>query len=212
MLLNRVFGCLFVVTLASGIVYAQVSPKVAHTTHSPAVTRMETPAGLKVIFSNLGPTPTNAYNDTTGYYVIGPNNSVGFGEQWIALPFTPQGNAHATEIRAAIGIISGTSLVDIGLYSDSGGTVGTLLAGGSATTIPAFGSCCGIVTVSIPSTALAKGTQYWVVASSDDVNAPDFTGVFESSNQSTIAYNPALLGWFNFSGNVPAMSVRGTIP
>ena len=208
MMLKRSLGCLLVLTLASGILWAQNAPKVAHTKGSSAPSqRWNPPAGHSVIWTNLGPSFSNLYNDTTGYYVLGPSNSVGFGEQWIALPFTPSSNTTASVLVAAIGIESGTSLVDLGLYSDAGGTVGTLIASGHSTKIPAFGTCCGVVQVSIPATALTKGTQYWIAATSDDTNAPDFTGVFESSNQSTIAYNPALEGWFTFSGNVPAVAI-----
>jgi hypothetical protein len=60
--------------------------------------------------------------------------------------------------------------------------------------------------------SLTAGTQYWVGVQTDDTNAPGFTGVFESTNSSNIAYNPAEEGWFSFSGNVPAALVRGTIP
>src|SRR5947209_13156793 len=143
MVLKRALGFLFVMTLASGILWAQDAPKVAHTTRSAAVTpRNAPPAGYKVLFSNLTNSTTNTYNATTGYYVIGPNNSVGFGEQWIGLPFTPTWNGHATAIEVAVGMISGTSLVDVAIYSDNGGTVGTLLAAGSSQKIPAFGACC----------------------------------------------------------------------
>ena len=213
MKLKSLLGCSLVLTLASGMLWAQDAPKVAHTTRSPAVTKAAPPpAGYKVLFSNLSKSTTNLYNATTGYYVIGPNNSVGFGEQWIALPFTPTWNGHATAIEAAIGYISGASLVDLALYSDNGGAPGSLLAGGSSQNVPAFGSCCQLTYVSIPPTALNKNTQYWVVAATNDNMAPDFTGVFESTNEGTIAYDPQQLGWFTFSANVPAIAVTGTIP
>jgi hypothetical protein len=209
---KRSLVCLFALTLTSGILWAQKAPKAAHTTRSGVITPMRIPSNFKTIFSNLGPSVVNGYNATTGYYVLGPNNSVGLGEQWIALPFTPMYDSHVTLLSGAISIQSGTSLVDLALYSDNGGTVGTLIAGGSATKIPAFGTCCQLVNVSIPSTAVSKGTQYWIVATTDDVNGPDFTGVFDASNGSTISYNPQLIRWFNFSGNVPAAAVRGSIP
>lgn len=208
MMLKRSLACLFVLTLASGILWAQNAPKVAHTSRSNApAQRWNPPASHPVIWTNMGPSFSNLYNDTTGYYVLGPNNSVGLSEQWIGLPFTPSKNVSATELVAAIGIETGTSLVDVGLYSDSGGTVGTLIAGGHSTKIPLFGTCCGVVEVTIPSTALTAGTQYWIAATSDDTNAPDFTGVFESSNQSTIAGDVGQGGWFPFSGNVPAVAI-----
>src|SRR5271169_194457 len=100
--------CLFVVALACCTVFAQSErgPLVAHTTHSGAITpAKEAPASTVKIFSNLGPSPTNNYNDTTGYYVLGPTNSVGDGEQWIAVPFTPKANSTVTKLQMAIGSI-----------------------------------------------------------------------------------------------------------
>lgn len=208
MMLKRVLGCSLVLTLASGILWAQNAPKVAHTNRSNAPAQKWTPpAGHAAIYTNLGPTTSNLYNDTTGYYVLGPSNSVGLPEQWIGLQFTPRTNTSAGLLVAAVGIQSGTSRVDLGLYTDAGGTVGTLLAGGASTNIPVFGTCCGVVEVLIPATALTAGTPYWIAAVSDDTNAPDFTGVFQSTNQSNIAGDVGLGGWFPFSGNVPAVGV-----
>jgi len=210
MVVKRVLVCLFVLTLATGIVWAQ-GPKVAHTTHSGAITPFVPPPGTKVIFSNLGPSATDAYNDESGYYILGPKNSVGDDEQWIALPFTPTSNSTVTEITVAVGWISGGKAIIVGLYSDASGDVGSLLASNTSTNVPAFGTCCETVNVQITATAITAGTQYWVGVQPDDAHNPGFTGVFESSNSSTIAYNPAEEGWFTFSGNVPAVQVSGTI-
>jgi hypothetical protein len=214
MVLKRALSSLFVLTLTSGVALAQQSSlKVAHTVHSGArIAAKASPAALKVIFTNIGPTPTNAYNDTTGYYVLGPTNSVGLSEQAIGVPFTPRSNSHVTQLVVAVGWISGTKLVNVGLYSDSGGTVGTLLASGQSSAIPAFGSCCGLVGVTIPSTAVSFGTQYWIVASPDDTNAPDFTGVFQAANNGIIAGDVAEEGWFSFTTNTPAAAAKGTVP
>src|SRR5580658_7031899 len=100
-------------------------PKVAHTTHTGPVLPMNVPSTpLKTIFSNLGPSADDAYNDDTGYYVLGPKNSVGDGEQSIGLPFTPTANAHVSEISAAVGWISGGKAMTLGIYSDASGDVG----------------------------------------------------------------------------------------
>jgi hypothetical protein len=214
MVLKRALGSLFVLMLASGMLLAQNSRlKVAHTVHTGPVTPAQgTPSTLKVIFSNIGPTPSNAYNDTTGYYVLGPNNSVGLSEQAIGVPFTPKSNSHVTQLTVAVGWISGTKLVNVGLYSDAGGTVGAVLASGQSSAIPAFGSCCGLVSVTIPSTAVSFGTQYWIVATSDDTNAPDFTGVFQAANNGIIAGDVGQTGWFSFTTNTPAAAAKGTVP
>jgi hypothetical protein len=212
MVVKRALSCMFALTLASGMLWAQNGPKVAHTTHHGSITPGKAVPATAVIYTNMGPTLTNLYNDTTGYYVLGSANSLGDGEQWIALPFIPRVNGHVSSLSAPIGSISGTNAVILGLYSDSSGTVGTLLAQGETKNIPVFGECCGLATVSITSTAVTAGTQYWFVAQADDTNAPDFTGVFESANADTVAYNPAQEGWFTFSANVPAILVRGTTP
>jgi len=211
-MVKRALSFLFVMTLASGILVAQ-ELKSAHTARSSHVIATQAdPATLKTIYSNLGPTVTNNYNATTGYYVLGPTNSLALSEQWIALPFSPKANSHVTVLQAAIGYISGTQRVNLGLYSDNAGVVGTLLAQGHTTSMGAFGVCCQTANVHIASTAVTAGTQYWIVATSDDTNAPDFTAVFEASNQSNIGYNVALGGWFAFSGNVPAAAAKGTVP
>ncbi|HEY1676577.1 MAG TPA: hypothetical protein VGG04_02615 [Candidatus Sulfotelmatobacter sp.] len=213
MALKRAFTGLIVLVLASGVVLAQNSKlKVAHTTHKGVRTAAPTTLPkLTTIFSNLGPTPSNAYNDTTGYYILGPSNSVGLSEQAIGVPFVPASPGYVKQLQVAVGWISGTSLVNVGLYSDNGGVVGTLLAGGSATIMPAFGTCCNIVTVNIASTQVLSGTQYWIVASPDDTNAPDFTGVFQASNLAVIGGDVAEAGWFSFTTNTPAAAAKGTL-
>jgi hypothetical protein len=215
MVLKRALSSLFVLTLASGVLFAQNTHlKVAHTVHSGPVTAMQkTPSSApQVIFSNIGPSKTNAYNDTTGYYILEPNNSVGLSEQWIGVPFTPRTASHVSQLLVAVQWISGAKLVNVGLYSDAGGTVGSALATAQSSAIPAFGTCCQVVDVTIPSTAVSGGTQYWIVASSDDTNAPDFTGVFAASNLANIAGDVGQTGWSSFTTNTPAAAAKGTIP
>jgi len=214
---TRTLCSLFVLTLASGTLLAQTfqlqKPRVAHTKPSPFVMPAEDPVpGLKIIYSNLGPTPTNNYNDTTGYYILGPSNSVGLPEQWIAFPFTAKASSHVSRLSVAVGWISGTKSIIVGLYSDNAGQVGTALATATTTHIPTDATCCGLATVNIASTAVTKGTQYWIVVTSDDTNAPDFTGVWQSSNNADTAGDVGLGGWFTFSNNWPAGSASGTIP
>ncbi len=212
-MVKRALSVMLALTLIPGVLFAQPRPKVAHTTHSgPIVPAKASPAALKTIFTNLGPSATDDYNDTTGYYVLGPTNSVGDSEQWIGLPFIPAANSHVTQLQAAIGSISGTSVVTLALYTDNAGVAGTQLASGLSTHIPLFGACCQLVAVTIPSTVVKAGTQYWIVATSDDTKGPDFTGVWQASNSGTISYNEALGGWAAFSTNTPAGAAKGTIP
>ena len=212
--LSRMLYRLFVLSLFCGTNFGQsAAPAVAHTTHSGIVTPAQpTPATLKTIFTNLGPSKTDDYNDTSGLYITGPTNSFGDAEQADAVPFTPKSDSHVTQLQAAVGWLSGTKKVVVGLYSDASGTVGTQLARGSSTSIPDFGTCCILVVVKIPSTAVTAGTQYWIGASTDDTNAPDFAGVFEASNNATTSANVSLTGWFAFSNDWPAAAALGTIP
>jgi hypothetical protein len=117
-----------------------------------------------------------------------------------------------TALQVAVGWISGTKLVDVGLYSDNAGVVGTALATGHSTHLPTFGSCCQLVTVNIASTAVTAGTQYWIVANSDDTNGPDLAAVWQSSNDANTGGDVALGGWFTFSNNLPAAAAKGTVP
>lgn len=197
--------------LTGALMAQSTGPRTAHmTTPSKNITPAEKP-GLATIFSDLGPTSTDEYNDTYGYYVLGPDNSVGDGEQYVAIPFTPKANATVEVLQVAIGYISGNNAVIVGLYSDSFGEVGTLLASREYRNVPAFGTCCQLVTVGITPTAVTAGTQYWIGVSTDDTHAPNFTGVFESSNAANTAYNPAQEGWFTFSNGLPAAGAFGTI-
>jgi hypothetical protein len=208
---------LFIFTLACCTLLAQSGPAIGHTSHSGIVTAShQPPAGLVSIFSNLGPTATDNYNDTTGYYVLGPSNTLALSEQWIALPFTPKKSSHVEEVEAAVQLEDATTTNQflLGLYSDNAGAVGTLLAQDTVKNAPAFGTCCTLVTARFkaPGISVTAGTQYWIVASSDDVNAPNFTGVWAASNNANIGGDVAMGGWFTFSANWPAGAALGTVP
>ncbi|HTW30071.1 MAG TPA: hypothetical protein VMD76_00220 [Candidatus Sulfotelmatobacter sp.] len=213
MMLKRALATLSLVTFASGILVAQSSNlKVAHTTHTGATVAAKNPgSGARLIWSNFGPSPTDAYNSTTGYYVLGPDNSVGLPEQWIGVPFTPHVNATVTALQVGVQWESGTNSFTVGIYSDDDGTVGTLLASGAATNSPVFGTCCQTVNVAIPSTSISQGSQYWIVVSSNDTSASDFTGVFVASNLANISGDVGQDGWSSFTTNTPAAAAWGSI-
>jgi len=214
--LMRALCCLFVVTFACGAVMAQqlkVAPKPDHVTLvAPYVDHSVPPANV-TIFSNLGPTATNNYNAAAGgYYVCGTSCAALLTDQWIAVQFFNKVADHATQIQAAIGYDSGTKKVNLAIYTDNAGVVGTLLAQASTNRLPNTGTCCQLAQVNIPSTALTAATSYWVVATPDDVSAADFEGVWQASNQANIGGNVTNGGWFTFSGLVPAFAVKGTNP
>jgi hypothetical protein len=167
------------------------------------------------IFNNLGPAPQVYIN--TGPLIMG--NSVPFQpEVWAALPFTPKANSHAITVSAAIGWVSGTRKVNLGIYADAAGSVGALLPGAQASTtdIPTAGTCCELATVTLPGTgaALTAGTQYWLVASPDNIDAPNFEGYWQDSGWAFSAYQQPqfTFSWFGRSVNWAAATITGTLP
>jgi len=218
--LSRTLCCLFVLTLACGALYAsdlKVAPPPNHATFvAPYADRSLPPANV-TIFSNLSSDVTNLYNAAAGgYYVCGTNCADVLTDQWIAIPFTNKVADHATQIQAAIGYVSGTKRVNLGIYTDNPGVgPGTLLGQGATTNIPTSGTCCTLASVKVGGTtgiALLANTKYWIVATSDDTRAIDFEGIWQPTYQSDIGADVSNAGWFTFSGLVPAAAVKGTNP
>ena len=82
------------------------------------------------------------------------------------LPFTAKANARVKTLAAAIGYLSGTKKVNLGMYSESDGTVRTLLPGcqGSTTAIPDFGERCQLTQVTFPLEAYTPSENFtnWI--------------------------------------------------
>jgi hypothetical protein len=177
----------------------------------------ELPSSGTTIFTNLDRAGAILYLYGTGFVVAG-RDSTSQPEVWGALPFRPRVDVHAKTLAAAIGYEAGTRLVNLGIYSDSGGTVGTPLPGaqGSTTDIPDSGVCCELTKVRLPGPgiALQAGVQYWLVASPDNENAPDFTGLWQHSNLAVRAYKEPefFTPWTSLSGWWSAAEIRGTNP
>jgi hypothetical protein len=204
--------CAVVVLMFATTLLAQ-DLKVAPAVHTNAVIPYVEISNANIsIFTNLGPTTTNEYNAAAGGYYVAGSSAADTTEQWISIPFVNKGADHVTQIQAAIGYISGTKKVTLGIYTDNAGTTGTLLAQASTNKIPALGVCCQLVQVAIASTALAANTQYWVVASTDDTAAPDFEGAWQPSNNANTGGDEAQSGWFTFSNLWPGVAVKGTNP
>jgi hypothetical protein len=211
-----------VLALACCAAYAQSAPKSIHSAPSlisQNIPAPAPPAGTPPIFSNLGPTATNDYNDGNGIYVLGKTSSTGDPEQWVAVPFTATKASHATQIAAAIGVLNSGSngAFTLGLYSDNGANgVGTLLASGNAKATAVFGTCCTLTKVKFAGAgiALTAKTQYWVVASANDTTNPGLSAAWAVSN----TYNYGLdspgssSGWLTLSLDDPAVEVLGTVP
>ncbi len=169
-----------------------------------------------ILYTTLGPGPTGRYSNS-GPTVAGDNVPSQPADS-VALPFTLRANAHAKTLAATIGYVFGTKKVNLGIYSDNEGNVGTPLAGGqgSTTDIPNYGTCCDLTEVSLPGpgVALTKGTQYWLVAMPDDENAGDFLGIWQTSNLSSTSYREPeeFIAWTSFDCDLLGAEIRGTNP
>lgn len=123
----------------------------------------ETPAALKKLYSNLGKSKTDLYDDGELWFVSGPNSI--YKTHNIALPFTPKSNSHVSQVQVAVQYIgSGANQVNLSIYGDAAGVPGTLLAGPvTVTNLPGAG-CCTLAVASFSPLSVTGGTQYWVVA------------------------------------------------
>ena len=106
--------------------------------------------------------------------------------------------------------------MNLGVYSDNNGIVGTLLPNGQASTtvVPAYPSCCDLTKVVLPGTgvALTANTQYWLVASTDDVNAPSFYGFWLDANVYSNYQEPEFFLWTFVASDWLAAEITGTTP
>ncbi len=176
------------------------------------------PAGLKRLFSNLGP-KTNTYDDTNGLLVEGPNNPATHQYQWVADPFIPKTNATVKEIEIALTYQgSGANRAVVALYSDRNGLPGKILEHWNVRNLPAVGECCKLVKVTSQKGVRIKGgTQYWVVGRTNQeskrgYNGWEFVWYF---NIGPIAFISADTGnvWTLYSdGTENAFAVFGTTP
>lgn len=220
-LLNGVVSCLFGLAFASGTLLAQNRiGDFVHIEPSLDITPYHGDTGTaKRIYSNIGPTSTDAYYDANGYCVTGnAQSSCGSNEQWIAAPFTPTRAAHATILEVPIQYFAGTNEFQLSVYNDAAGAPGTSLETVEVTNAPAAGTCCTMVFANLgsPGVALTANTQYWVVATADDARAANFSGYWAFAN-AFIAYDSSESGWLTFNDDSyypgqEAVVVEGTFP
>jgi len=207
-----------VVALLSAALIAQNGMRMMKTPEQSGVRvpAAEPDVTLKVIWSNTG-IKTDAYNDTEGWSVTGPNSGGG-KTQWVALPFKPKATSStAYQLQAAIEYASGGNQINLSLYSDNNGAPGTLLGGPvTVTNLASTGTCCSFAVANLASTVtLTGGTQYWIVAETPTSGTgSDFSGIWyfvplkplNSFNNGT--------SWSSFGGyeQDPVGRVFGTIP
>ncbi len=172
-------------------------------------------SGRVTIFSNLNHFFPQPYIPGIGWPIMG-NNVLFSIEEWQALPFTPRADVQVNTVKAALSHTSGTNLINLGIYSDSGGLPGSPMPGGqgSIANLPNSGQCCDFATLRLPGDgiALMASTQYWLVASPDNLNAADFKGLWQisSSNLCATLLPKQSSFWTDFTGNWMAAQIAGT--
>jgi hypothetical protein len=216
----------FLATLCNLTLFAQTAARtrIVHTTERSEihVPREEVPAGLQTIYSNLGTSATDLYDDSDGYVVLGPNVEGNDGYYyWEAMQFTPATNSRVSQVQVAVQYGgSGANRVNLSIYGSTNGAPGTLLAGPKTVkNLPTFGTCCTLAVAKFSPLAVTGGTQYWVVAStptegagSDSLDLWDF--VVQGETPASGFFSSGVGGgWYAEPGlEVPAGEVLGTIP
>jgi hypothetical protein len=118
-----------------------------------------TTAKASVIFSDLG----SGYDCCTAYGVTGPSSM--FGKAVFAAQFTAPAKDIISEIDVAVIAFGGEDAVDLALYSDSGGALGSVLAVTQLTGLVPFGSTTATVAWTPVGVRVAAGADYWLFAS-----------------------------------------------
>ncbi len=207
-------ACLLALCHPTLFAQTKTDPRTVHTTEKSAihVPPRETPASLKIIYSNLGSSKTDLYDDADGWALSGPTGGY---TTFIAIPFTPKSNSHVSQVRAAVNYSAGANQVNLSLFGDSGGTPGTLLAGPvTVTNLPDEGTCCTLAVADFTPVAVTGGTRYWLVADTPlSGTGSDFSGGWAMVAKIVpIAFSGGD-DWFTSTANdLPAGQVLGTIP
>ncbi len=111
----------YLLSLCNLMLFAQDRgvPKAVHHVEKSAihVPPQAPPASLKKIYSNLGSSQTDLYNDTMGWEISGPQHNPPL---FFGLPFTPKSNSHVSQVQVAVQHVNGANQVNLSLYGDSG--------------------------------------------------------------------------------------------
>ena len=152
------------------------------------------------VFDNLATKYTDGlYFCCQGGTITGPDFIGGYSYEQ-AIPFTPKKSRSVTSITIGLGYVSGTNSAVVSLAADSNGLPGTTLASGGVSSMPDFGTCCTTTTVTISSTMLTKGTQYWIVVSATGNTWTAWNySTTDQVDEHTYAYNYNGEGWTSAS-------------
>ena len=181
-------------------------------------------ASLKTIAGNLSDYPYGVFFCCYGDYITGLTNLLNVvPEYWQAVPFTPAADMTVKEVEASVLWDEGTNTVILSLNRDSGGLPGKAIHTWNVKNLAIIGSCCQLATgKSAAGIAVKKGTQYWVVVSTNsndsnifaawEVNSTDmrlhpFASYCDDSRQGKCNGNSGK--WAAASGLLPGYAVLG---
>jgi hypothetical protein len=179
---------------------------------------------LKTIAGTLSDYPYAVFFCCYGYYITGLTNLLNVvPEYWQAVPFTPTANMTVKEVEASVVWAEGTNAVVMSLNKDSSALPGPAIHTWNIKNLPTIGSCCQLATgKSKAGIAVKKGTQYWVVVSTNandtnifaawEVNSTDmrlhpFASYCDDSKQGNCNGNSGK--WIPVSGILPGYAVLG---
>ncbi len=210
------FTCLLLFCNLTLFAQTEQSPRIMHVKEKSAihVPPQEAPAGLTKIYSNLGSSKTDLYNDLSGWVVWGPHSSSG-GPFFVGIPFTPKSNSHVSQVQVAVQYVGGANQVNLSIYGDTNGAPGTLLAGPvTITNLPNAGTCCHLAVANFSPLAVTAGTRYWVVADTPLTGTgSDFSGMWNIVVKTIPMGTDGGSGWQPTNADVLAAGeVLGTIP
>jgi hypothetical protein len=180
--------------------------------------------GLQTIAGTLSDYPYGLYFCCYGDYITGLTNLLNVvPEYWQAVPFTPTANMTVKEVEASVMWDEGTNAVVLSLNRDSGGLPGKAIHSWNVKNLANLGSCCQLATgKSQTGIAVKKGTQYWLVVSTNsndsnifaawEVNSTDmrihpFASYCDDSKQGTC--NGTSGKWYSVEGLLPGYAVLG---
>jgi hypothetical protein len=218
---SLLFVCFLTLCDLSLFAQTETHSRIVRTTEGSSVhvPAQEPPADLQKIYSNLGSSKTDLYDDQVGFAMAGPNAEGEFTpDTFWAMQFTPTDDSHVTQVRVGVQYSgSGANQVNISIYGDTNGLPGTLLAGPvTVKDLPDWPSCCALAVAKFSPLAVTSGTQYWVVANTPaSGTGSDFTGVWtlvvQGKNPSHAIYDAGT--WGPQPGlAIPSGEVLGTIP
>lgn len=216
--INQIALTILVVALTGGALFAQENSLPNETPDAIAADEQANALGAKyTIFSNLDSDPQNRYNpDEFSALPVAGRLASGQDERWEAVRFVPKVDVQAKVLSAAIGWISGAKLIHLTLYDtdELSNAPRDPLPGGDGSTrnIPKVDECCQLATVTLAGEGvlLQAGIPYWLTATSDDTQAPTFSGAWHVSNFGNSAYFQPPFPWNPQPGTWPAAQIRGS--